>query len=309
MTKIYDVVIIGSGPAGMSAAIYAKRAELDVLILDYYAPGGKLLLTNKVENYPGISDISGVDLSLQMVDQMNKLGISLKNARAKQIIDGEIKKIILEGEDEIIETRTIIIATGTSEKKLGIPGEEKYRGYGISYCAICDGSLFRDVEIATIGGGNSALEESLYLSDFVSKLHLIIRRDKFRADPIIQRQISKKENIKVYYDTLVTEILGDGKHVTGLALKDKNTDKEYTLDIKGVFPLIGAVPATSFVKDLGILNEKGFIKVNLRMETELPGIYGAGDVCQKELRQIVTATNDGAIAAQEIYKYLKGENQ
>jgi len=304
MDKIYDVVIIGGGPAGMSAAIYTKRANLDVLLLDANAPGGKLLVTNKVENYPGVGDITGVDLSLQMYDQINKLKIDFDTGRVEKIINNkETKEIVLKSGDTI-KSRTIIIATGTSEKKLNIPGEDRYRGFGISYCAVCDGALFKETEIVVIGSGNSALEESIYLTEFVKKIHLIVRKDKFKGEEISQDKVFKNDKIQVYFNTSAVEIIGDNKHVTGIKVKNNLNNEEYQLNVKGIFPMIGAVPSTSFVEDLGILNDKGYIIVNDKMETSLSGIYGAGDVCQKTLRQIVTATNDGAIAAQEIYKYL-----
>jgi thioredoxin reductase (NADPH) len=303
MEKIYDVVIIGSGPAGMSAAIYTKRANLNVLLLDSNAPGGKLLVTNIVENYPGIADATGIDLSLQMYEQINRLKIDFDTGRVEKIINGDIKKIILQN-DEIIQSKTIIIATGTSEKKLGILGEDRYRGYGISYCAVCDGALFKETEIVVIGSGNSALEESVYLTEFVKKIHLLVRKDEFKGDQIAQDRVFENKKIQVYFNTSLIEILGDDKHVTGIKAKDKITEKEFQIDVKGIFPLIGAVPSTSFIKNFDILNAKGYIIVNDKMETSLAGIYGAGDVCQKSLRQIVTATNDGAIAAQEVYKYI-----
>ena len=307
MDRIYDVIIIGSGPAGMSAAIYTKRADLDVILVDAGAPGGKLLLTSKVENYPGLADVSGVDLSLGMFEQINNLKIGFKTGKVSRIEDGRTKKVILEN-DEILEGRSVIIASGTSERKLNVPGEDHYRGYGISYCAVCDGSLFRDKEIAVIGSGNTALEESLYLSDFVRKIHLIVRKSEFKGEKIFQDKVFANERISVLFNTSVTEITGDEYHVNGVKLIDNVTKEESHLDIAGVFPLIGAVPATAFVSELGILNEAGYIMVNEKMETSLKGIYGAGDVCAKNLRQIVTATNDGAIAAQEVYRYLNEDN-
>ena len=199
----------------------------------------------------------------------------------------------------------MIIATGTNEQLLNVPGEEEYTGRGVSYCAVCDAAFFRDKEVAVIGGGNSAVEEAIYLTRFASKVHIIIRRDVFRAEPIVEKEALENEKIEIHRLRKPKEILGDGAKVTGIVLTDSNTGEEETITLDGVFPFIGALPVSSFAKGLDILDERGYITVNEKMETKVPGVYAAGDVCAKTLRQVATAVGDGAIAGQQAYHYIK----
>lgn len=304
MDKLYDIIIVGAGPAGMTAAIYAKRAGLEVVMFENSAPGGKLVKTFEIDNWPGNPNISGVDLALQMLAHTEKLEIATEYTGVKEVIDGKIKKIVTE-DGRTFETRALIIATGTVENQMNIPGEAKCIGHGVSFCAVCDGTFFKNKEVVVIGGGNSALEESLYLTQFASKVTIVIRRDVFRGDLVAQKAVLAHPKITVIRKHIPIEVLNVDKKVTGIRLQ--NVDTKETLDLKcdGIFPYIGAKASTKFVEKLGICEEDGYIQVNGKMETCIKGIYAAGDVTMKPLRQIVTATADGAIAAQMAFNYIK----
>lgn len=300
----YDVIIIGAGPAGMSGALYASRSGLKTLMLEVSAPGGKLIKTFNIENYPGIKNSSGVDLAMQMFEHSTTFGATYAYGDVKELIDhGSYKEVVCA--DKSYTSKAVIIASGTREKSMGLQDEEKFVGRGISYCAVCDGALYRDKDVAVIGGGNSALEEALYLTQFVNKLYLVIRRDVFRADQIIQDKIATNSKIEVIVKHVPKRLLTDDK-VLGLVLENVDTKEEKVLDVAGIFPYIGALPNTDFVKNLDILDRNGYVITDEHMKTKIDGIYGAGDVIVKGLRQVVTASNDGAVAAQSIYHYLKG---
>lgn len=304
MSDIRDVVIIGCGPAGMSAAVYASRAKLDVVVLDSGAPGGKLLKTSDIENYIGNKKVDGVALAMQMFEHSTSFGAVYQYGNVVDIEDhGAIKRIILD-DNSSIDAKSVIIATGTNDGLMNIKGEEEYTGKGVSYCAVCDAAFFKDKVVCVIGGGNSALEEALYLTKFASKVHVIIRRDVFRAEPIIQQRVMENPKIEIHKLLKPKEVVGNGMKVTKLVLESSIDGSLSEIDTDGIFPFIGAIPATAFAKKLGILNDKGYIVVNNKMETSVQGIYGVGDVCDKPLRQIVTATSDGAIAGQQVYHYL-----
>lgn len=304
MSEIRDVVIIGGGPAGMSAAVYASRSELDTVIVEAGAPGGKLLKTSDIENFISEKMVNGFELANKMYEHALSFGAEHMYGNVVKLEDlGEYKRVTLE-DGGVVDARAVVIATGTKEQLLNVPGEEQYSGRGISYCAVCDGAFFKDKEIAVIGGGNSALEEALYLTKFASCVHVIIRRDVFRAEPLVVKHVEENPKIKVHTLRKPKEILGDGRKVVGIVLTDSNTGEEETLAVEGVFPFVGALPISDFASDLGITDEKGYILVNEKMETKVPGIYAAGDVCAKTLRQIVTAVSDGAIAGQQCYHYL-----
>ncbi len=302
MERIYDLVIIGAGPAGMSAAIYASRAGLDTVMLEAGAPGGKLVKTFEISNYPGIENINGAVLAMQMFTHSTSFGAQYVYGNVLSIEDGEIKTIICE--DASYQCKAIIVASGTKERLLNIPGEEKNVGMGVSYCAVCDGAFFKDEEVAVIGGGNSALEEALYLTQFASKVHVIMRRDVFRADDIVVNNVLQNDKIVLHQKYKPKEILDDGKKVCGIVLEGE--EGALTLDVKGIFPYIGADPITSFLEGLDVLDTHGYMVVNEHMETKNNLIYGAGDVTQKGLRQVVTAANDGAIAAQHAFHKIRG---
>ena len=302
--KIYDVVIIGAGPAGMTAAVYASRANLATLMIERGIPGGQMASTEEVENYPGFDTILGPELSTKMFEHAKKFGAEYAYGDVSEVIDGEEYKIIVSGKKQY-KTRTIIITTGAEYKKLGIPGETELGGRGVSYCAVCDGAFFKQKNLIVIGGGDSAVEEGIYLTRFADKVTIVHRRDKLRAQKIIQDRAFANEKIDFIWNTQVKEIHEvDGKvgKVTLVSTVD-GTEKEMQAD--GVFVYVGTLPLTAPFASLNILNEAGYIVTNEKMETAIPGIYAAGDVREKMLRQIVTATGDGRIAAQSAQHYIE----
>lgn len=298
---MYDLIIIGCGPAGMSAAVYASRSGLNTLLLDGGAPGGKLNLTAEIENYPGYKGIAGPELAYEMFEHATTFGAVYEYGMVTNIEDlGDYKKVITE--DGSFDTKAVLIATGTKEKKMGIAHEEEMTGRGVSYCAVCDGAFFANEEVAVIGGGNSALEEAMYLTKFASKVHLIVRRDVFRADKIVQDRLHENTKIEVHFLKKPKEIIvdKDANKVAGIIISDSQSDELSTLNVTGIFPFVGADPVTNFATNLNILDDNGYVITDEFMATPCAGIYAAGDVRSKYLRQVVTATNDGAIAAQAI---------
>ena len=301
MDEVKDVLIVGAGPAGLSAAIYLIRSGYEVTIFEKGFPGGKVNLTAEVENYPGIEKISGPDLAFKIYEHALNLGAKITSKEVKKIIkDKDVFKVFTENDTFMF--KAVIIATGTIENKLEVENSMKFENHGISYCAVCDGRFYKDKEVAVIGGGNAALEEALYLEKICSKVHLIHRRNEFRADQIVV-DLVKNSSIDIIYDTIVTKVEGDNL-VTGVDLLNVKTQSTSTLKVSGIFPYIGARPNTQFL-DSHLLDEKGYLLVNERMETKLVGLYGCGDVIKKDLRQVVTATSDGAIAAINVANYLK----
>lgn len=305
MERQYDLIIIGAGPAGMSASIYGSRAGLKTAMLEMGAPGGKLVKTAEISNWPGIKETNGAKLAYDMFEHSTAFGSEYLYGNVIRVEDGEYKKVICD-DGNVYEARAVIVATGTQERMLGIPGEEENVGRGVSYCAVCDGAFFKDQEVCVIGGGNSALEEAKYLTQFAKKVHIIIRRDVFRADSIVQEGIKDNDKIDVITKSVPVRIEDDGMRVTGLVIKNVDTQEETTLVVNGIFPYIGLDPSTAFLEGLDILDERGYMVVDESCETKVKGIYGAGDVINKKLRQVVTATNDGAIAAQHAFHEIKG---
>src|SRR5690625_2054448 len=302
--RIYDVIIAGAGPAGMTAAVYASRANLDTLMIERGIPGGQMANTEDVENYPGYDHILGPDLSNKMFDHAKKFGAEYAYGDIKEVIDGKEYKTVIAGSKEYI-TRTLIIATGAQYKKLGIPGEEELGGRGVSYCAVCEGAFFKERELVVVGGGDSAVEEGVYLTRHASKVTIIHRRDELRAQKILQERAFKNEKIDFIWDTVVKEINSKDGKVGSVTLLNKKTNEEYEFETDGVFVYIGMVPLSEPFKSLGITNEDGYIPTNEKMETSVPGIFAAGDIREKELRQIVTATGDGSIAAESAQQYIE----
>ena len=300
---MYDIIIVGAGPAGITAAIYAARSNLNVLVIEGESLGGKLTKIHEIENYPGFSTIGGNELAEDMLEHLKAFGVEIKLGLVKKIIDGQIKKIILE-DDEELECKAIIIATGTKEKLLDVPNSKEYTGKGISYCAVCDGFFYRKKDVVVVGGGNSAFQEALFLSSIANKVYIITRRDVFRADASVVEKVKNNEKIEIISKYLPKELIIKDDRVNGLEIENVETKETKVIDCSGIFPYVGAIPNTSFI-DLDILDENGYLIVDDNMATKIPGIYGAGDVTNKKLRQVVTATNDGAIAANAIAKYLE----
>lgn len=301
--RMYDVIIAGAGPAGMTAAVYASRANLDTLMIERGVPGGQMANTEDVENYPGFDHILGPDLSNKMFEHAKKFGADYAYGDISEVVDHGDYKIVKAGDKEY-KTRTLIIATGAQYKELGIPGEEEMTGKGVSYCAVCDGAFFKDRELVVVGGGDSAVEEGMYLTRFASKVTIIHRRDELRAQKILQERAFDNEKIDFIWDTVVESINGEDK-VTSLTLKNRKTGETTEFPIEGVFVYIGMVPLSEPFKSLGITNEEGYIPTNQDMETNVPGVFAAGDIREKTLRQIVTATGDGSIAAESAQAYIE----
>ncbi|SET10475.1 thioredoxin reductase (NADPH) [Oceanobacillus limi] len=302
--KMYDVIIAGAGPAGMTAAVYTSRANLDTLMIERGIPGGQMANTEDVENYPGFDHILGPDLSNKMFDHAKKFGAEYAYGDIKEVIDHGDYKTVVAGNKEY-NTRALIIATGAQYKKLGIPGEEELGGRGVSYCAVCDGAFFKEKELVVIGGGDSAVEEGVYLTRFADKVTIVHRRDELRAQKILQDRAFDNEKIDFIWDTVVETINGPDGKVSSVTLKNTKTGEEKEFSADGVFVYIGMVPLSEPFKSLGITNDEGYIPTNEHMETNIPGVYAAGDIREKTLRQIVTATGDGSIAAEAAQKYIE----
>lgn len=298
---MFDILIIGAGPAGMTAAIYAARNNLKVGILEGNVPGGQVVVTATVENYPGFKTIDGPDLAYSMFEQVMNLGVEYF-AFNVQNIRHENDYFVVSGDEEV-KGKVVLIATGTSQKRLEVPGEDKFVGRGISWCAICDGSFYRGQDVAVIGGGNSALEESIYLANIVKTVYLIHRRQEFRAESHIVEKVKQISNIKLVLDSVVEEFMGE-ENLGKIRLRNLVNNTISEINVRGCFEYVGQIPATDFVKDLNITNNKGYIIVDENFETNVKGIFACGDVIEKSVRQIVTATNDGAIAALNAIKRI-----
>jgi len=298
----YDMIIIGGGPAGLTAAIYAARGGLKTLVLEKSTEGGQITATQKVENYPGFISIDGMELAERLADHARHFGADIStNAVANLAFCCDKKTVKLENGRQI-DAKTILIATGAKHRKLGIPGETVYDGKGVSYCAVCDGAFFTDKHVAVIGGGNSAIEEGLYLSQVAEKVTVIHRRDELRADKILQDRAFENPKISFIWDTVVEKIEGD-KFVNNLVLKNVKDGKSDNLAVDGVFIYIGLVPNSGMFKNLLKMTPTGFILVDHRtLETSMPGVYAAGDIIDKELRQIINAAADGATAVSSAIK-------
>jgi thioredoxin reductase (NADPH) len=302
--KIYDVVIIGAGPAGMTAAVYTSRGSLSTLMIERGIPGGQMANTEEVENYPGFGHILGPELSTKMFEHAKKFGAEYAYGDVTEIIDGEEYKTIISGKKQY-KTRAIILSTGAEYKKMGIPGEAELGGRGVSYCAVCDGAFFKNKNLIVIGGGDSAVEEGVYLTRFADKVTIVHRRDQLRAQKILQDRAFANEKIDFIWNATVKEIHEKDGKVGSATLVSTVDGSESVVETDGVFVYIGMVPLTAPFKNLGILNEAGYIVTNEKMETSVAGIFAAGDVRDKTLRQIVTATGDGSIAAQAVQHYVE----
>ena len=300
---VYDVIVIGAGPAGLAAGIYGKRAGYNILVLDTSSiSGGQILNTYEVDNYPGIPGVSGTELADAMKKHCEKLGVEFARGRVSSIVDnGEIKELITKKEN--FQTKTVIIATGATNRKLGCPGEDEFSGMGVSYCATCDGAFFKDKVVAVVGGVDVALEDAAYLARTCKKVYLIHRRDEFRGAVVLQNQIKSLDNVELVLDSTVESIIGNDS-VEKLLIKNKKTDEEKELEVEGVFIAVGTVPNTKTISGLPSLDDRGYIIAGETCETNIPGVFAAGDVRTKQLRQVITATADGANAITSITNYL-----
>ncbi|HPW52961.1 MAG TPA: FAD-dependent oxidoreductase [Erysipelotrichaceae bacterium] len=304
MDSQFEIIIVGAGPAGLTAAIYASRANMKVLLLEQESPGGKLVKTYKIENYTGVQSSSGVDLAMSFMNHGLAFGAEIDFGEVVKVESSDkIKRVVLADGREFT-AKAVIVATGTKERPLDVAMAERFTGRGISYCAVCDGAFYRDKVVTIIGGGNSALEEALFITSLVEKVNIVIRRDQFRAEPKVVEEVLKNEKINVIYKHLPDSLIIEDNNIVGLNIRHVDTKEVTPLMCSGIFPYIGADPATSFL-DKAILNERGYILAKADMSTAIEGIFGAGDVIDKDLRQVVTATSDGAIAANSAVKYIK----
>ncbi len=297
---IYDCIVIGGGPAGLSSAIYLRRALKSVLLIEKGVFGGQITTSPKVENYPGFKEISGLELGTKMYEQSKELGVETMYGEVSKITKNEDLFQVFVG-DKQYQSKVVIYATGASPRKLGVLNEEKLVGSGISYCATCDGAFFKGKTVCVVGGGNTAVDDALYLSNVAQKVYVIHRRDTFRGEPVKVAILKEKENVSCIMNATVKEVIGDSQ-VKQIVLNVKG--KEQTLDVDGIFVAIGQVPNTTILEDFVPLNDNGYIKTNLQLETSVAGFYAAGDVREKQVRQLTTATNDGTIASVMAIEYL-----
>lgn len=302
---MHDIIIIGGGPAGLSASIYTRRFGLSTLLIEKIGIGGQAALTDLVENYPGFPEgIKGPELVNKMEEQAKKFDVEFLIDEVLSLnINSEIKKI--KTSSSILESKGIIIATGASPKKLEIPGEREFTGKGVSYCAICDAFFYKNKDVLVVGGGDSAITEALYLTTFANKVYIIHRRDKLRAAKLLQERAFKNEKIEFILNSIVKEIKGE-KRVERVVIQNIKEDKTYELNINGIFIYVGLIPNSGFLNGEVALDEKGFIITDDDMRTNKKFIYAAGDVRKKTLRQIITSCSDGAIAANTFYTDLNG---
>ncbi|NLM70249.1 MAG: thioredoxin-disulfide reductase [Firmicutes bacterium] len=301
---MYDLAILGGGPSGLTAGMYAGRANLKTIVVDKGLPGGQMQNTLEIENYPGYKSITGPQLSELYYEHMLEFGAEWRQAEVVDVdLAGSVKKIILAG-GETITAKALIIATGTQPKKLNVPGERELAGRGVSYCATCDGAFFRNKHVIVVGGGDSAVEEGIFLTRFAAQVTIVHRRDQLRAAPILQQRAFANDKIRFVWDTIVEEIVGENR-VTQVKLKNMKTGEVSHLDADGVFIYIGYLPNTGFLQATGLLNANGYIDTDGTMATKIPGVFAAGDVRETYLRQIVTAAGDGAVAAMSAYHYLE----
>ncbi|HAV19529.1 MAG TPA: thioredoxin-disulfide reductase [Firmicutes bacterium] len=298
--QIFDITIIGAGPAGLAAAIYAKRSNNTIKLIEKGAPGGKLNLYEKLENYPGVTDLTAQDLAYKMYEQVMGLGVEVSYGDVISITKDE-NIFTIESDEEKILSKTIIVSSGTSEKKMGIPGEDAFIGRGVSYCATCDGAFFKGKDVAVIGHSSKAVEESFFLATHVNRVFIISRGEKLLANPTLMAKLLEYPNIIHVPNTIPFQIIGDAA-VTGIKLRGQ---EEYLMPVSAVFPFIGSVPNTSFISFKETMDAGGYLLVNQNMETSIPGLFGAGDVISKTLRQIVTSTSDGALAAFNANKFIR----
>ena len=305
---MYDLIIVGAGPAGLAAAIYAARAELNFIVLEKeMMSGGQIINTYEVDNYPGLYHLGGFDLAMKFREHADALGATFITGEVEKIEEtSEGKKIICKDGTEY-ETKTVLLSGGAKHRKLEVPGEDKLAGSGVSYCATCDGAFFRGKEVAVVGGGDVAVEDALFLARLCKKVYVIHRRDTFRAAKTLVTRLTETENVEIIYDSVVKEIQGNFK-VEALQLQNKKTSEERSISLDGVFIAVGMLPETSNYEGLVEVDATGYIVADETGVTSNPGIFAAGDIRTKALRQVVTAASDGANAIQSIERYLAEAN-
>jgi thioredoxin reductase (NADPH) len=311
--EIYDVIIIGGGPAGLTAGIYTSRARISTLLIEKLGIGGQASITDRIENYPGFTEgISGPELVHNMEEQAQSFGVKTifdEVTRVEVSDEGNIKKVFVHDDPEPYQCLSIIVAAGHEQRKLGVPGETEFTGRGVSYCATCDGAFFRDRAVAVVGGGDVAVEEALFLTRFVSKVYIVHRRDRLRATKILQERAAGHDKIQFVFDSVLDEVSGQTT-VNGVKVRNVKTGQKEVLAVDGVFVFIGWNPNLSFLGGVVDMSEDGYIVVDKEMMTSREGIFACGDCCKKKLRQIVAACGDGATAAfsaQHYVEMIKGE--
>jgi thioredoxin reductase (NADPH) len=300
---VFDVVIVGGGPAGLAAGMYASRARLKAVALERGAPGGQVALTSIVENYPGIDSISGMDLAEALHKQAEKYGMETRYFAVTRVNFNSRVKHAYDESGEDIAGKTVILAMGADHAQLHVPGERELSGRGVSYCAVCDGAFYRDLHVVVIGGGDSAIDEGLYLARICSKVTVVHRRDTLRAERILQERAFADPKMQFIWDTVVERFNGDAE-LTSLSVRNLKTGERRDLPADGAFIYVGLNPNTGFLKGAVLLDEHGYIPTNERMETNVPGVYAVGDIRPNRLRQCVTAVADGAVAAMQAEKYI-----
>jgi thioredoxin reductase (NADPH) len=300
---MYDCIIVGAGPAGLTAAIYAKRANLNVALFEGNVPGGQLVNYTEIENYTGAKHFSSIELATDMLEHVMKLGVEIIYEKVNLVENKDDKKIVTT-DFNTYEAKAIILATGNVPRRLGVENEDQLAYNGISWCAICDGPIYKDRDVVVIGGGNSAVEEGYYLSTFAKSVTFVQNLEKLTAEAKAVEHLLKQPNVKVYYESLVKKFLKDDQGLSGVLITDKE-GKEIEIKADGVFEYVGMVPVTEMVKELNITTPYGYVKANEKMETAVPGIFSCGDVNDKQIRQVITAAGDGAVAAQNVLKYLE----
>jgi thioredoxin reductase (NADPH) len=304
----YDLVIIGGGPAGLTAGLYAARARLKTRLVEKLSPGGQVLTTDWVENYPGFPEgVSGFELMDKMRQQAERFDLEITSSEATAVErQGELFRLRHDGEELL--SRTIVIATGALPNTLGVPGEAELTGKGVSYCATCDGPFYKESEVAVIGGGDTAAEEALFLTRFASQVHLCHRRDELRATGVLRERLKAEPKVRIHWSTTVTAIeKGESGQVSGAVLKDLKTGRTSRLPVQGVFLFVGTKPVTEFLKGFVELDSQGFVKTDPELATSQAGVWAAGDVRSKTLRQISTAVGDGAVAAYQAERYIENK--
>ncbi len=298
-----ELIIVGSGPAGFTAGIYAGRAQLSPLLITGSAPGGQMGLTSEIENYPGFPQgLTGQELTQLMQQQAERFGARVQMDEVTAVdLSTHPFKVTAYGDE--YEAKALIVVTGTSPRKLGVPGEAEFAGRGVSYCATCDGFFFQDRQVVVVGGGDSALEEAIFLTKFATQVYVVHRRDRLRAEKIFQERAFRNEKIEFIWNTVVTDILGDGR-VTGVRLRNIKTEEESTMEADGVFIYVGVIPNTGFLEGHVELDDRGYVVTDRQGHTSVPGVFAAGDVQERVLKQVATAVGSGAMAAMEAEKFI-----